>query len=413
AQNYTLEMTYDLAHNITSKTQTHIRGEVDSHGSPIANPETMVKTNYHLDYGKYAEGVYISQGEDDEYGYVQPHAPREIIETPDSSGIQDTDPRYKKKTIDYDANGNQLAIKQIIFEGDQAPAYQGIVEPDTITLRKNLWDEEDRLRAVNLNPDDKNPHPVAVYTYDAGGQRVVRYIPGRLDVRSNATTASKNERDEVILYPSPLVTAKALSRPGKVPEAGDLVSSYTKHYYIGSERVSSTLGTVRDLGLFLEPLIGMFPNIRPLADETVQEANTGLTNTYTAMEQGINLNAPVIEGTIKEFKHKPDMYDVYWYHSDHLGSSSYISNMNGTVSQHMEYLPFGELLVDEHLNSYNTPFKFNGKELDEETGNYYYGARYYNPKTSIWLSVDPLAEQMPSWSSYNYTFSNPIKYTDP
>ncbi|MGI9527814.1 MAG: RHS repeat-associated core domain-containing protein [Weeksellaceae bacterium] len=79
----------------------------------------------------------------------------------------------------------------------------------------------------------------------------------------------------------------------------------------------------------------------------------------------------------------------------------------------MEYLPFGETLVEEHLNSYNIPFKFNGKELDEETGNYYYGARYYNPKTSIWLSVDPLAEQMPSWSSYNYTFSNPIKYTDP
>jgi len=44
---------------------------------------------------------------------------------------------------------------------------------------------------------------------------------------------------------------------------------------------------------------------------------------------------------------------------------------------------------------------------------YYYGARYYDPKTSIWLSVDPLAEQMPEWSSYNYTFSNPIKYTDP
>ena len=74
----------------------------------------------------------------------------------------------------------------------------------------------------------------------------------------------------------------------------------------------------------------------------------------------------------------------------------------------MEYLPYGETLVDEHLNSYNTPFKFNGKELDDETGNYYYyyyyGARYYNPKTSIWLSVDPLAEKMTSWSSYNYVF---------
>lgn len=93
--------------------------------------------------------------------------------------------------------------------------------------------------------------------------------------------------------------------------------------------------------------------------------------------------------------------------------TSYISNMNGTVSQHMEYLPFGELLVDEHLNSYNTPFKFNGKELDDETGNYYYGARYYDPKTSIWLSVDPLAERGPQYSPYVFTFNNPILFVDP
>ena len=39
-------------------------------------------------------------------------------------------------------------------------------------------------------------------------------------------------------------------------------------------------------------------------------------------------------------------------------------------------------------NYYNTPFKFNGKELDEETCFYYYGAMYYDPKISIWLSVE-------------------------
>ncbi len=77
----------------------------------------------------------------------------------------------------------------------------------------------------------------------------------------------------------------------------------------------------------------------------------------------------------------------------------------------MEYLPFGETLVDEHLNSYNTPFKFNGKELDEETGNYYYGARYYNPKWSNWLSVDPLAEQ--TMDPYGYCYNNPINLVDP
>ncbi len=70
-------------------------------------------------------------------------------------------------------------------------------------------------------------------------------------------------------------------------------------------------------------------------------------------------------------------------------------------------------MVDEHINSYNSPYKFNAKELDEETGNYYYGARYYNPKWSIWLSVDPMAEEFPGWSPYNYTLQNPINFIDP
>ena len=92
---------------------------------------------------------------------------------------------------------------------------------------------------------------------------------------------------------------------------------------------------------------------------------------------------------------------------------SYITNTTGEISQHFEYLPFGETLVEEHLNSYNSPFKFNGKEFDAETGNYYYGARYLNPKWSMWLGVDPLAEKYPSISPYAYTFNNPIIYTDP
>lgn len=59
-------------------------------------------------------------------------------------------------------------------------------------------------------------------------------------------------------------------------------------------------------------------------------------------------------------------------------------------------------------NYYNTPYKFNGKELDEETGLYYYGARYYNPKTSIWLSVDEMAEKTPNGSPYTYVLNNPV-----
>src|SRR5690606_20508796 len=72
-----------------------------------------------------------------------------------------------------------------------------------------------------------------------------------------------------------------------------------------------------------------------------------------------------------------------------------------------------ETFVEEHRSSNNSPYKFNGKELDEETGWYYYGARYYDPRVSVWLSVDPLAEKFPGWSPYNYALQNPIKYIDP
>ncbi|MGY6560467.1 MAG: RHS repeat-associated core domain-containing protein [Luteibaculaceae bacterium] len=59
------------------------------------------------------------------------------------------------------------------------------------------------------------------------------------------------------------------------------------------------------------------------------------------------------------------------------------------------------------------PYKFNGKELDAETGLYYYGARYYNPRWSTWLSVDPHAENYPNASPYCYVENNPIIRTDP
>jgi len=99
------------------------------------------------------------------------------------------------------------------------------------------------------------------------------------------------------------------------------------------------------------------------------------------------------------------------FHPDHLGSTSYITNLLGEVSQHIEYFAFGETFVEEHRSSNNSPYKFNGKELDEETGWYYYGARYYDPRISLWLSVDPLAEQ--TMTPYQYTYQNPVRLIDP
>lgn len=67
---------------------------------------------------------------------------------------------------------------------------------------------------------------------------------------------------------------------------------------------------------------------------------------------------------------------------------------------------------EEYSSSEDLPYKFNGKQFDEETGLYYYGARYMNPITSIWYGVDPLMEKYKEVSAYIYTLGIPIKLTD-
>jgi RHS repeat-associated protein len=104
----------------------------------------------------------------------------------------------------------------------------------------------------------------------------------------------------------------------------------------------------------------------------------------------------------------------YFYHSDHLGSSAYITTENGYATQFLAYMPYGETLSEQqNSTSYYSPFKFSAKEKDTETGYSYFGARYYSPELSVWLSIDPLADKAPGWTPYRYGFNNPIRFIDP
>ena len=139
--------------------------------------------------------------------------------------------------------------------------------------------------------------------------------------------------------------------------------------------------------------------------------NDGTPEAAQAKAMAVNVvGAKAVSGNFKENDEYEKMQ--FYYHPDHLGSSSYITNLDGEVAQHIEYVPFGEVFIEERNNTWNTPYLFNAKELDEETGLYYYGARYMDPKISMWLGVDPLMEQTPSWTPYRAFYCNPIRYTD-
>jgi len=105
-------------------------------------------------------------------------------------------------------------------------------------------------------------------------------------------------------------------------------------------------------------------------------------------------------------------HNSYWFTSDHLGSSAFITDGSGVAIQHLEYMAFGEVFVDQRSTGFGTPYKFNAKELDCESGYYYYGARYYDPQFGRFLTVDPLASDFPSQSSYLYAYNNPVRMID-
>ncbi len=247
----------------------------------------------------------------------------------------------------------------------------------------------------------KDNENTAYYNYDASGERNLKLTGGTVDVTQNGYTMNVPVFDQQTLYASALVT---------INDKG-----YTKHYFEEGKRICSKIGSggLQDINTLVDQMELNF-------EEQFEKQKDGVTKTY---EECMNItphmkNENLYENIIKKYgQQQPVNPDepVFYYHSDHLGSASYITDDNGNETQHLVYLPFGEDWVDLKYNTqqYDTPYKFNGKEKDPETGYNYYGARYLNTDLSIWLSVDPMSDKYPHLTSYNYCANNPVMLIDP
>ena len=102
---------------------------------------------------------------------------------------------------------------------------------------------------------------------------------------------------------------------------------------------------------------------------------------------------------------------VHFYLPDHLGSASLVTNENGTVVEESVYYPYGADRA--RTGNFESEYRFTGKELDDETGLHYFGARYYDSQTGRFVSVDPLINKDANISTFQYVDNNPIKFTDP
>lgn len=279
-----------------------------------------------------------------------------------------------ERTYTYDANGNQTG-----WDND-----------DNGTRRTIAWDEENRIQSIKDNGHEKS------YWYDDAGERVIKRGPQGETVYVNQWYSIRDR------------------------------SIATKHVFVGSSRIASRLvggsasgGTPSSAPQNTLAILGRGVLNRAAAANL--HAQNTVRNPHYATITALTGTLPTRDNFL------------YYYHPDHLGSTSHVTDAEGKLYEHIEYFPFGESWVEESSNTQRTPYLFTGKELDEETGLYYFGARYYDARTGVWQSADPAVEKyLPVGSGrdrrlpglggvfnprnlgvYSYAGLNPLRYTDP
>ena len=179
---------------------------------------------------------------------------------------------------------------------------------------------------------------------------------------------------------------------------------YTKHYYNGTERIASRLG---------DNTITIALNNNILEDRKLSLEEHFREDIHKLIYETVPIDMPPFMD-VNTLQPIGTPNDIYYYHPNHLGNTAFVTDQNQTITQGFLYAPFGEITTEYNINFGNNvipKYSFNAKELDEETGMFYYEARYYAPP--VFTSRDPHFEKYPNFSPYTYCYNNPLKYVDP
>lgn len=103
----------------------------------------------------------------------------------------------------------------------------------------------------------------------------------------------------------------------------------------------------------------------------------------------------------------------HYYHTDHLGSVRAVTDAKGQVISTRTYHPYGTTAAKTGVKPAS---EYAGVELDDNTGLYAYGLRYFHPQLGRWLSPDPLFESIRTrndeFNSFGAVMNSPVRYRD-
>ncbi len=392
-----INYTYDLVGNILNTNNTAPIPAGGELGGPTEQNFTydhlyqLITANGSHTPGQNKRTSYANTISYDIIGNILLKAQQHLVITGADSS---TEPRDTNYTLNYGYKGSHphavTETEDKLYTYDQNGNMTAWTSKTSGAKRTITWNEENRVKSIADSGSTTD------FLYDDAGERAVKRGQHGESVYINRFYAVKN---------------------------GDLGS---KHVFAGETRIVTKLE--KDGGSIQSGVPGSNALIvsQGIRNAILQGSgqkkgiNRRLTGTDTG--GGTTTTNPPIE----KFE--------FFYHGDHLGSSSFITDDAGAVYQHLEYFPYGESWVEEGGSGQMPYYRFTGKELDPETGLYYYGARYYDPVLSRWISADPAVEkflprenkpkdkQLPGLGGiynsanlgvYGYSHNNPVVYTDP